>query len=142
MKLSSYFRTLPLDVVIATVLVVFVVVAIVEVVVAFEEVVVAIVEVVVAIVEVVVAFGEVVVVGATVVEAVVVVVLTVVEAVVVVVVAVVVSPAGRDPAFLAVGKLALSRASKPSSFAFCTSFSVASATSSGSVSFGASASNS
>ena len=82
-------------------------------------------------------------VGSAVVFVVLSVVVVVGSAVVVVVVFVVVfSLGGRDPSFVAVAKLSLSRASKPSSLAFRTSFSVASATSSGSLSFGAVASNS
>ena len=64
------------------------------------------------------------------------------SAVVVVVFVVVFSLGGRDPSFLAVAILSLSRASKPSSVAFFTSSSVALATSSGLLSFGAVASNS
>ena len=144
MKHLSSFRTLPLVVVVeivvvvsaslAVVDVVFVVVALVVVAVALVVVVVASVVVVLTVVVVVVAVVVVIVVVDFVDSAVVVVVFSVV------VVVVVVTPSGNEPLFLAVSRPWVSRASKPSSFADVISSSVAFATSSGDVSFGAVAS--
>ena len=144
MKHLSSFRTLPLVVVVeivvvvsaslAVVDVVFVVVALVVVAVALVVVVVASVVVVLTVVVVVVAVVVVIVVVDFVDSAVVVVVFSVV------VVVVVVTPSGNEPLFLAVSRPWVSRASKPSSFADVISSSVAFATSSGDVFFGAVAS--
>ena len=147
MKHLSSFRTLPLVVVVEIVVVVSASLAVVDVVfVVVALVVVAVALVVVVVASVVVVLTVVVVLVVVVAVVVVIVVVDFVDSAVVVVVfsvvvvVVVVTPSGNEPLFLAVSRPWVSRASKPSSFADVISSSVAFATSSGDVFFGAVAS--